>query len=71
MSFLTACRSCIKIYLEKTLIEGCSFNLYASFGTFFVQIGQSFEAHYVFKDPKHLQLWRHFPSKTAIIASNN
>ena len=33
----------------KTLIEVCSPHLYASFGTFCVQIGQLFEAQWVFK----------------------
>ena len=31
-----------KICFEKNVIEGCSPHLYASFGTFCVQIGQSF-----------------------------
>ena len=34
---------------EKTLLEVCSPHLYASFGTFCVQIGQSFEAQWVFE----------------------
>ena len=34
---------------EKTQIEGCSPHLYASFGTFCVQIGQLFAAQWVFE----------------------
>ena len=32
------------MFFEKTCIEVVSSHLYASFGTFYVQIGQSFEA---------------------------
>ena len=38
-----------KIFLKKTLIEFCSLHLYASFGTFCVQIVQFFEAQWVFE----------------------
>ena len=38
-----------KVFLKKTLIEVCSPYLWASFGTFCVQIGQSFEAQWVFE----------------------
>ena len=34
---------------EKTLIEACSPHFYASFGTFYSQIGQLFEAQGVFE----------------------
>ena len=34
-----------KILLKKTLVENVTSHLYASFGTFCVQIGQLFEAH--------------------------
>ena len=34
---------------EKTLIEACAPRLYASFGTFYAQIGQLFEAQWVFE----------------------
>ena len=37
-----------KIFLKKTLIEVGSAHLYASFDTFYVQIGQIFEAQRVF-----------------------
>ena len=38
-----------KIFLKKNLIEVCSQHLYASFGTFCAQIGQLFEAQWVFE----------------------
>ena len=42
--FFTADHLCKpNIFFEKTLIEICSPHLYASFGTFCVQIGQLFE----------------------------
>ena len=34
---------------EKTLIEAYSPHIYASFGTFWAQIGQSFEVQWVFE----------------------
>ena len=37
------------IIFEKTLTEVGSLHLYASFGTFYVQIGQLFEAQWVFE----------------------
>ena len=40
--FFTADRSCITKYFEKNHIEVGSSHLYASFGTFCVQIGQLF-----------------------------
>ena len=40
---------CNKTFFEKTLIEVGSSHLYASFGTFCVQIGQFFEAQWVFE----------------------
>ena len=49
----------------KTLIEVCSPHLYASFGTFCVQIGQLFEAQWVFKHSEEFRNRRHFPLKTA------
>ena len=49
----------------KTLIEVCSLHLYASFGTFCVQIGQSFAPQWVFKHSEEFRNRRHFPSKTA------
>ena len=49
----------------KTLIEVCSLHLYASFGTFCVQIGQLFAAQWVFKHSEEFRNRRHFPSKTA------
>ena len=39
-----------KIFFEKTLIEVVSSNIYTSFGTFCIQIGQSFETHWVFEE---------------------
>ena len=47
--FLTVDRSCITKYFWKTLIEAGSSHLYSSFGTFCVQIGQLFEAQWVFE----------------------
>ena len=38
-----------QIYFEKTLIKAGSSHLYASFGTFCVQIGQLFEVQWVFE----------------------
>ena len=46
---LTADCSCTTKYFEKTLIEVDSSHLYASFGTFWVQIGQLVEAQWDFK----------------------
>ena len=40
----------IKIFFEKNLIEVGSSHLYTSFGTFCVQIGQLFEAEWVFEN---------------------
>ena len=37
------------IIFEKTLTEVGSLHLYASFGTFYVQIGQLFEAKLIFE----------------------
>ena len=42
--FLTADRSCTIKFFEKNLIEVDRSHLYASFGNFFVQMGQFFEA---------------------------
>ena len=36
--------------LEQTLIEVGWLNLYASFGTFYVQIGQLFESQWAFEE---------------------
>ena len=47
--FLTADRSCATKYFWKTLIEVGSSHIYASFCTFCVQIGQLFEAQWVFE----------------------
>ena len=47
-NFFTADRSYTTKYLKKTLIEVGSSHIYASFGTFFVQIGQLFRAKQVF-----------------------
>ena len=41
-----------KNIFEKTLIEIDTSHLYASFGTFYVQIGQLFEAEWVFENCK-------------------
>ena len=49
----------------KTLIEVCSLHLYASFGTFCVQIGQLFAPQWVFKHSEEFRNRRHFPSKAA------
>ena len=56
---------------EKILIEICSSYLYASFGTFYVQIGQFFEAQWIFKHSEEFRNRRHFPSKTAICRFSN
>ena len=50
----------------KTLIEVCSPHLYASYGTFCVQIGQLVTAQWVFEHLEEFRNWRHFPSKTAV-----
>ena len=52
---------------EKTLIEVCRTYLYASVGTFCVQIGQLFAAHRVFKQSEEFRNRRDFPSKAAIL----
>ena len=55
----------IKIF-GKRLMEVCSPHLYASFGTFCVQIGQVIAAHWVF-----IRNRRHFTSMTAICRFSN
>ena len=55
----------------KNLIEGCSSHLYASFGTFCVQIGQLFVAQWVFKQSEEFRNRRHFPSMRAICRFSN
>ena len=47
--FLTTDCSCTIKYLWQTLMEAYSPNLYASFGTVCVQIGQLFESQWVFE----------------------
>ena len=49
----------------KTLIEVSSLHLYASFGTFCVQIDQLFAPQWVFKHSEEFRNRRHFPLKTA------
>ena len=48
--FLKADRSCTAKYFWKTVIENGSSHLYASFGTFFVQIGRLFESQWAFEE---------------------
>ena len=55
----------------KTLIEVCSPYLYASYGTFCVQIGQLVAEQWVFEHLEEFRNWRHFPSKTAICRFSN
>ena len=50
---------------EETIIEGCNPYLYASFGTFCVQIGQLFASQWVLKQSEEFRKWRHFPSMIA------
>ena len=50
---------------EKTQIKNCSLHLYASFGTFCVQIGQLLAPQWVFKHSEEFRNRGHFPSKTA------
>ena len=50
---------------EKTLVEVGSPNLYASLGTFCVQIGKFFAPQWVFKHSEEFRNRRYFPSKTA------
>ena len=56
---------------EKTHIEVYSPHLYSSFGSFCVQIGQSFEARRVFKLSEEFRNRRHFASMTAICRFSN
>ena len=49
----------------NNLIEVCSLHIYASFGTFCVQIGQLFTPQWVFKHSEEFRSRRHFPLKTA------
>ena len=56
---------------EKTLIEVGSPHLYASFGTFCVQIGQLFAAQWVLKHLEEFGNRRHFPSMTTICWISN
>ena len=51
---------------EKQLLEVYSPYLYASFGTFCVQISQLVKAQWVFKFSKEFRNRQHFPSKPAI-----
>ena len=56
----------VKQYIfEKTVIEVGSSQLYASFGTFCVQVGQSFEAECVFK--KCLKMVKSMFSKENVV----
>ena len=57
---------CKTKYFWKTLIEVFSPHLYASFGTFYVQIGQSFAAQWVFKQSEEFRNRRNFSSMRAI-----
>ena len=62
---------------EKTVIEVYSSHLYASFGTFYVQIGQLFEAQWDFKLSEEIEdiflrkqrIYEHF-SKTHCVSNN-
>ena len=54
-----------QIFFGKTLIEVGSSHLYASFGTFCIQIDQVFAPQWVFKHSEEFRNQRHFPSKTA------
>ena len=54
----------------KISIEVCSPHLYASFGTFCVQIGQLFATHCVFEHLEEFQN-RHFPLTAAIFRISN
>ena len=56
---------------EKTHIEVCNPHIYASFGFFCVQIGQSFTAQWVFKHSEEFRNRRHFPLMTAISRFSN
>ena len=61
-----------KNIFEKTLIEVGSSHLYASFGTFWVQICQSIEAQWDFGRIRIRNRNRsHFPLKTAILLFSN
>ena len=51
----------------KILIEVGSLHLYASFGTFCVQIGQLFAPQRVFKHSEEFRNRRHFPSRQPIV----
>ena len=57
-----------KIFLKKLF---CGTHLYASFGTFCVQIGQLVAAQRVFKPLEEFRNGRHFPSITAICRVSN
>ena len=52
----TALRSCATKYFWKTVIEVHSSHIYASFGNFYVQIGQLFEAQWDFKLSKKFEI---------------
>ena len=54
-----------KVFIGKTLIEVCSLHLYASFGTFCIQIGQLFAPLLFFKHSEEFLNQRHLPLKTA------
>ena len=54
----------------KTLIEMCSnIGIYASSGTFYVQIGQLFEVHWVYEE--YLQIDKYFGSLNLRCASKS
>ena len=46
----------------KILIEVCCLHLYASFGTFCIQIGQLFATQWFFKHSEEFRNWQHFPA---------
>ena len=55
----------------KTLTEVGSPHIYASVGTFCVQIGQLFAAQWVFKHSEEFRIRRHFPTMRVICQFSN
>ena len=60
-----------KNIFEKVFVEVWCPHLYASFGTFYVPIGQLLATQRVFKHSEELQYQRHFPSITVIWRFSN
>ena len=68
---LTAQSSCATKYFLNGFMKNYSSHLYAPFGTFCVQITQSFAEQWVFKHSIEFRNQRNFPSKTVMCRFSN